>query len=454
MRSTTRYRALAAVAAGALLLAACGSDDDADATTEAATDDAVVEDDDHDGEEAHDDEGHDDGAHDDHDHDEDHHSHAARSDAEEVPGPEPRLVVADASDAVVHVIDLATGEVLASFDVDAPGAALYVGSGNRAVAAVQTPADTVAFIDAGTFAVDHGDHNHYYVAPPALLDDTLDTGTPIHVTSAFGAFAIFGDVEGAAFLIDEATLTDDGMVDGEVQETGAPHHGGATWITPELLAISGPEDGQEGGLADQVWVFHDGEQVGSYDCPGLHGERPGADWTGFACADRILLLEGHGDHAHAKVVEYPAELGDDFRVGYLASAWDSSVFAAVRGDVLLLVDADAGEATVVELPAEAATRSVVDDDGNLLVLTADGVLHLFDPGSGDLLASSEPVITIDDGEDAPRFSFAGGRDRVYVPVPGEGVIHELATNDGLRLARTIEVGGAPANLAFLGAWPR
>ena len=436
------WRAVAAAAAGVLLLAACGDADGGDDATTvddaAATEEETVEevDDDHD-------EDHDDG-----------YDEEMTADTEEVPDPQPRLVVADAEDAVVHVVDLATEEVLASFDTAAPGAALYLGSEHRVVAAVQTAANTVQFVDAGTWAVGHGDHDHYYVDQPRLLDARLDIGTPIHVTTDFGRFAIFGDDEGAGVLVDEQALLDSADADGEVVETGRPHHGGLVQLSEELTVISGPRAGQDEGLADEVWVLLDREQVGSYDCPGLHGELRGADWTAFACADRILLLEAHGDHAHSREVFYPEELGEDFRLGYLRTAEDSNVFVSSRDDKLAFIDADAAELTVVDLPTDTATRATVDDDGNVLVLTDDGVLHLFDLDTAELLVSSGESVTIDDSEDAARFGLVGGRDRAYVPSPSEGVVHEFATNDDLRLARTMELGGAPANLVFVGAWPR
>lgn len=371
--------------------------------------------------------------------------------------PEPRLVVADGVEPLVAVIDLATEDMLGSFEIDSASPLIKVGSEHRFVALVQPEADTIQFLDGGTFGIDHGDHAHYYVTAPALLGAHLDVGRPIHNTAAYGWFTLFADGPGAAWFVEEHDLEHDeielGVVPGGILETGAPHHGGAVMISPDLVAISGPAEGQEGGLVDEIWVFHDGEQVGTYDCPGLHGEVPGGGWAAFACSDRILVLESHGDHAHERVIEYPAELGDEFRLGYLGSAWGSDVVAGTRGERLLMADVMTGSVTVVDLPAAAAARSVVDADGNLMVLTADGILHQFDPATAELIASSADAVTIDAGEDAPRLAMAGGANRFYVPVPSEGVVLEFATNDGLRLARTLEVGGAPAALGFLGGFP-
>ncbi len=459
MRARRRLSTATTVAAAvALLLAACGDAEDPDdaviddeAVVEEPGSEAAEEPEDDVAEEPEESDGHADSTADDHAEAD---SEEPAEDVEEVPDPQLRLVVADAVDPVVHVVDLATEQVLDSFEVAAPGAALYRGSEHRVVAAVQTAGDTVAFLDAGSWAVDHGDHAHYYVREPRLLDASLDTGTPIHVTADFGQFVIFGDDVGSAFLIEEDLLVEEERLDGDVVETGAPHHGGAVLLSPELVVISGPSEGQEGGLADEVWVLHEGEQVGTFACPGLHGEVNGGDWAAFACSDRLLFLEAHGDHAHHRELFYPDELGEDFRLGYVRAVDDSDVFVSSRGDTLVFADADAGELTAVELPAPTATRSTVDDDGNVLVLTVDGILHLFDPATGELVASSDEPVTIDDGDDAPRFNLVGGRDRAYVPSPSEGVVHEFATNDGLRLARTIDLGGAPANLAYLGGWPQ
>jgi len=452
----TALRLLAAGAAGSLLLAACGAADDAEDT--GASDGTTAEDMATD-EEDHDDHDHGDEEHGDHDHgdeehgDHDHGEEAAGVEYEEVAGAEPRLVVADAADPAIHVVDLATEEILGTFDSEVPGALLHLGGEKRVVAAVQPRGDVVQFIDPGSWAWTHGDHAHYYVGEPRLLDAQLDIGFPVHVTTGFERFAIFGDTEGSGIFVDELSLLEAAEVEGELVQTGRPHHGGLVQLSEDLAVISGPAEDQDGGLPDEVWVLYQGEQVSSHDCPSLHGEKRADDWTGFACGDRVLLLEPHGDHVDATEIFYPEELGEDFRLGYLNTTAGSNTFVASSGDQLVFIDADAGELTPVQLPTETAARSIIDDDGNVLVLTDDGILHQFDLDSFGLVASSEEAVTIDAGNEAPRLSLAGGRDRAYVPVPLDGVVHEFATNDGLRLTRTMELGGAPAQLAYVGAWP-
>ncbi len=441
-----RWLLLASLLAVLVLAAAACADEEDTASEVDDTDSAEADDgDDHD---------HDDHDHDDHDHDHDDHDHgAAPEGAEEVAEPMPRLLVADATEAQASVIDLVAEESLATLDTAGPSPLLMPAEHGRHVALIHPDADAVEFVDGGTWAVDHGDHAHYYVSDPAMLDAGLDIGRPIHHSANAGQLAIFADATGTVTIVDEAPLDDGELrVAGEI-DTGAAHHGGVAILDEDLVVVSGPEDGQDGGLADEVWLMHDGEQVGTYACPGLHGELAGDGWAAFACADRILVVEGHGDHGHEMVIDYPEELGDG-RVGYLAGHPGSEVMIAASDDVLVVADAASGEATALELPAPAAARASVDDDGNGLVLTDDGALHLVDPEAGEVVASSEERIELDDGDDAPRLSLVGGRDRAYVPDPAEGLVHEFATNDDLRLARSIDVGGQPAGLAYLGALPR
>lgn len=397
-------------------------------------------------EEEHDD--HDEDDHDEDDHDHDHDEEGDHTGGEEVPDPEPRLVVGDAEDAVVHVVDLTTEETLATLDIDDADPILAAPVYGQVAAVTQPDADATHLVDSGTWGFDHGDHGHYYVAEPRVLD-TLDLGRPIHTSHAYGLITVFADDEGASHVVEEAELLDRGHAHTELIDSGTPHHGGNIATSEDLIVVSEPEPDQDGGLPDAVAVHLDGEQVGVHDCPGLHGEVAVAGGAAFACADRVLALEAHGDHADETVIDYPDEIE---RVGYLAGHPEHTNVAAARDDLLMIVDTAAGDVVdVVELPAEAASRAHVDDDGTLLVVTDDGTVHQFDLETGAHVASSEEAVTVEDDEDAPSPSIAGGRDRAYVSSPADGAILEFATNDDLRLARTIDVGGNPTGLAYFGA---
>lgn len=382
-----------------------------------------------------------DGDHDDHD------DHSEEGETE-VSEPEPRLLVADASVPELNVLDLSSGESLKTVEIDEADPIIAAPTYGQLAAVTQVDAGKTALVDSGTRAESHGDHAHYYVDEPQLLDE-LSFERPIHTSIGDRYVSIFDDGVGSATFVNRAASLEAGHAEYRTIETGSPHHGGAVALSEELFAVSWPEDDQDGGLPHEVAVFHGDERVGVYDCPALHGDVAVDGGGAFAGGDRILSLSSHGDHADEAVIEYPEEID---RVGYLVGHPDHTHVAATDGDLLLLADIATGDAVdVVELPADPATGAHVDDDGNLFVVTIDGSLHQFDFDTGDALASSDDVITVDEDDDSPAPSIAGGRGRVYVSAPADGVVHTFSTEDDLEQTGELDVDGAPTGLAYFGA---
>ena len=366
----------------------------------------------------------------------------------EVLDPEPRLAIADGDEPELGIYDLIEEETLEAFDLAAPDPILEpAGVLGQTLVASQPDADTAHVIDVATWALEHGDHAHYYLDDPRELA-ALDLDTPIHTTYGHQRIGIFADGEGVAVLVDEQASLEAGEAVTEEIATAAPHHGAVLPLGADRAIVSDVEDDHEEGLPETVALHDGGEQVETHACPGLHGGTVTAGGAALACEDAILALEAHGDHLDATEIAYPDAVD---RLGYLAGHPDHDHVAATDGgDQLVIADTADGEIVeVVELPAEAATGAHVDDDGSLLVVTDDGVVHQVDLDTGELIASSDETLALDDDGSEP--GIAGGRDRAYVSSPGDGRILELATNDDLRLARDFDVGGTPAGLAYFGA---
>ncbi len=366
----------------------------------------------------------------------------------EVLDPEPRLAIADGDEATLDIHDLIEEESLAALDLAEPDPILEAsGPLGQVLVASQPDADAAHVIDVATWALEHGDHAHYYIDEPRELA-ALDLDTPIHTTYGHQHVGVFADGEGTAVLIDEQASLEAGEAVTEEIATAAPHHGAVVPLGGDRAIVSEVDADHEEGLPETVALVEGDEQVETHDCPGLHGDTVTATGAALACEDGILALEAHDDHLHATEIAYPDEVD---RLGYLAGHPDHDHVAATDGgDQLVIADTADGEiVAVVELPAEAATGAHVDDDGSLLVVTDDGVVHQVDLDTGELIASSDETLALDD--DGPEPGIAGGRDRAYVSSPGDGRILELATNDDLRLARELDVGGTPAGLAYFGA---
>ncbi|WP_166347523.1 hypothetical protein [Phytoactinopolyspora limicola] len=430
-----------------LLVAACGGDDGdaADVVPDDAAPAAGEDDHDHD----------DDDDHDDHDHDDDH-DDAGGLGAVEVNAAAYRLLVADGEAGQVTVLDTDTGEVLDTIEIPAPQDAptmLATSDDGRYGFAVMYDRDAVQVIDSGVWTVDHGDHSHYYVAPPASL--ALHEGdSPAHVVAHDDYTAIFFDGDGQYRMLTAADLAQ--RAEGELLDADAPHHGVAVpWDEGSAIVSEyGDTEPDQSTLPPEVVVRDaEGEVVesGFPECPELHGEASAGHTVAFACADGILVLEEHGDHFDGHKLDYP---DGDGRSGTLRGAAGLEVLVGnYDEDTMLVIEPEEHTVTPLELPASFSTFAVTaHGDGSLLGVSADGSLHVVDLEAGS--ATSIDGVVAEYSADAtwtdPTPQLAVGPDAlVYVSDPGAGQVHEVDLDAG-SVVRSFDVEGMPFHVAVAG----
>jgi outer membrane protein assembly factor BamB len=244
-------------------------------------------------------------------------------------------------------------------------------------------------LDMGTWAEPHGDHSHYYTSPPELTDVMVAAEKPAHVVVHHGRTALFDDGTGDVLVFDSGDAAD---TDREMREytTPSPHHGVAIELSDGSLVVSeGDEDARTG---IRVLDNDDEEIAANDDCPGVHGEAMAADESVvIGCEDGVLV---YADGEITKI-DSPDDYG---RIGNQAG---SEVSPIVLGDYkndpdadlerptqVALIDTQAAELSLVELPASYTFRSLArGDDGEALLMGTDGQLHVIDPETAELVES-------------------------------------------------------------------
>lgn len=435
MRSSP-VRTVAAVAALGFVLAACGSAD-GDPTDRSADDttttDAPA------------------GA-DEHDHDD---ADTTADTGEEVSEPDVRLVVTthDGTEFGAAVLDADTGAELISVDTAARTVPTVIGDG-RHVLLTQSDAGVTQVLDAGSWAEGHGDHFHYYVADPALLDVAVEGDTPIHVVPHDDATAIFHDGEGTATVVADDELghaADHGHdPDSVVVDSGAPHHGVVVPLGEQhLVSIPGPTS--EDLPVGVRLVDDEGAELARHEaCPELHGETTIGRHVLFACADRILAVDADDATAAATAITYPAT--DGGRVGsFLPGTDDGLAVGNFTETSLLAVDPEAATVTEVDAGGTYAAQSR-GAHGEIVVLTTDGTLRVIDPRSGavdgevaDVVAPFE--IPEDWTEPRPTLTVAGHTAYVADSATSTVVPVEL---ESFQRGDPLPVPGVPSGIVAVG----
>lgn len=317
---------------------------------------------------------------------------------------------------------------------------------DRHVAAIMTRRSTIQILDAGSWAHGHGDHFHYYVADPKMLDEALDGGRPIHVVpnNKVGVTGLFFDAEGHGVLIDSEALEEANLA-GAIQATSNGEHHGIVVPQPDgQYIISQPGD-QE--LPDTLEVrTADGSVTSTFACDEMHGEVARGAMAAFGCLDSVLIIN-NGTETR---VPSPDDSGE--RVGGLVANKAGDVLLGDWGKTSLLFIKD-GAAQVVELGVGYSNRAVTPD-GRFVLLGTDGMLRVFnDKGEQTQTFQITDPWEMPGGHVALAPSVAAGEfeaaTMVWVAVPETNTIHavDLFSNT---VTETI-VEGNPGSIAVTNA---
>ncbi len=386
-----------------------------------------------------------------------------------------RLLVADAESGQLQLLDLGTGTVIADYAIGGP-AALYTTESGRFAGVVEGAANQVHFVDSGLWVEEHGDHTHNRTDEPQLLPFSLDgvalqTQNPVHFVAHHGVVTVHFDGDGATGIDAKNIIVDEAALLGEnppLREfVTAPQHGVSIVTADGHTILSVPNAVLTDTLPTGFAIYDTNQQMvqefndltdPAASCVGMHGEALVGEHYLFGCHQDdggVLVITQHDDASFtSKKLTYP----DARRTSVLVSHPDRDIAVGqygvypdynglVRIDPAL--DAIPAEA-VVELPANQCGFAFERAQGDqLVVLTEDGTLHLFNPTDWRLLGSLQVTEPFACFGDAPAPSLAVGAHVAYVSLPASGEILEvdLAT---IQVTRTFAVAGQPSSLALFG----
>ncbi len=450
--------ALTAILAAALLVVACGGDSNSDsadspASTEApATARAASADDDH----ADDDHADDDHA--DSDHADDDHDHMV------VSGEAGRIIVTDADSPHASVIELGSDFVVqGAFEVAAPDGRVYSALGDRyAFVVARGPEDAddrIHVFDGGVYSVPHGDHEDLVTGPLTRLLDIAEE-RPIHYTANEEWVVVFSDARGWVFLFGEDGLKSDGAAYQPVVLDSGPQHGAAIAVEGDKFIVSTKNPDYPENSDDSLPVgveVRDLDDNVVYDesnrsCPGLHGESHGAAGVLFGCIGGVLLLQQDGDQFSHVFFPNPEEMLENARVGSVYGHHEAATFfasASYRGEQGFAQDGlwhiDPATGAFTRVMDESSTVAFGPEGERVYVFSADGVLHVLDSDTGELVTKAA---LLGPGADRPPAMIFVGHDLVITD-PANGLVKRVSL-ETFSTVDVWEVGGAPASLAFVG----
>lgn len=412
---------------------------------------------------------------------------------EEPDGPFARLVVADAEEAKVRVLDLKDGAELASYDIASPASVYITESGRLAVLVQRNNANPslqrVNFLDSGVILEEHGDHLHEELEPPALLplsiqghtdgpkrpgDTTIFNGyVSLHLDGLFVAAA--GEtperhVNAQNFLIREDHLLDATTADLVLQTDR--QHGFALMTHRNRILMTVPNSPPSGSvLGVTARAASDGSVLQTFAdvddpierCIGAHGQARVGEHYLIGCNQQdggVMALNWNETSSEFDVrkIAYPHEMDSAPTDRVSTLAWHPASSYAVgnwspSNNRLIRI---APTASAIDAAADGYVLDALScgfgferQDGTLVVaLTRKGELHIVDVASWEL-QGTVAVLPDTSAELRCGGQLALGDGFAYVTDRDNGRVYEIDLNARV-VTRHFTVAGKPAALGVFG----
>ncbi|MCF2706578.1 hypothetical protein I6E29_04765 [Arcanobacterium haemolyticum] len=359
--------------------------------------------------------------------------------AEEVDQLSPRLVVT--YDGGIKVLDAQSGKEITTIPTS-QFTRLNTAIDGRHIMLSQ--GDEFRMLDSGLLAQWHEDHYHYFQADPRLTDTHVPAPKAGHVVNHSGATVLFSDGTAKAQVFGSRAFHDSQLSSQEaITYAGTdPHHGVAVLLANGNLLVTHGTTEERHTLRE---VTPGGEIVQEFtDCPGVHGEAAaplinGRDVVAFGCTNGPVVYRDGSFHKVNVDEEYQ-------RSGNMFSSPASPVVLAdyktmkpVKGGpierptLVGLLDTRTNELTKVDLESPYWFRSFArGENGESLVLTYDGKLHILDSSTGKHLHTLDVTAPWQEKEDwqqpGPNVKTSG--DYAWISEPAARKIHVVKISSG------------------------
>ncbi|MFD2034296.1 hypothetical protein ACFSKL_05810 [Belliella marina] len=267
----------------------------------------------------------------------------------------------------------------------------YVTSSGRYIVSMERAEGNVRFFDSGL--ENHSDHGHAY--SPKWLSATAVAPLPTHFSSTSGNIVIFNDGDGSVTLARETNMETPSFTPTIISGLGnGVHHGAATWLKGNKLAVTFKDEGTEGSLPQRVKLLDlSGDLISENEevsVTGIHGDASNGDFAVFGATEGVVVA-GADDQIKLIANPSPLESTSGNWMGTIKGNDNISKFygyASQQG--IFEIDPIANTIKPIFLSNNIKTYLLSADGGHLIVQTKDNVVKVFDTTSGIELAS-KPV---------------------------------------------------------------
>jgi hypothetical protein len=351
-----------------------------------------------------------------------------------------RLVVANAADRTLRVIDAETMETLGSFSMPGPIGTVAASASGRWVYAIHTDVNRVTIVDTGLRLEDHGDHKDLRESAPYVRGTVFPGQRPIDFWTNNGFATVHNDEDGTLAVFDEGRL-EIALDYTEIRGEGTGHNNAVVLGDTVLLSLASAGRVTAYGINNAVKTRFEG-------CMGTHGwTTRGTTLAASGCTDGVLVYRPTADGVTASKIAEPADTPENVRVSTLISHPDSPVLIGNFGQGLAIIHPDRPTLQAVPLPANPVKFAFDHTGKQVIVLTFDGYVQGLDPETGQTRWRVAAVTPVSITTGAPRPSLTVCEEMAFVTDPPRGELVGIELSSASATKR-LRLGGSPTNLGL------
>ncbi|AZI26850.1 hypothetical protein EA772_16455 [Pedobacter sp. G11] len=360
-----------------------------------------------------------------------------------------RLLTSDETSNKLTLVDPSTAAVTV-FDAKFPLANLYATSSGRYATVLYGAQNLVEVFDSGLAShVDHVD----VLNNPKWANITATGIKPTHFKTKANESLIFNDGDGTLSRAVESDFNTAGAKFATVNAGLLPHHGAMAQFTNGTYAVT--STAVSGASPNRVLVIDKtGKTVyaSTLEIGAIHGnasDGTNAVFGGFsssaATAGGVLVVKSTGEQ---RLIPNPDGFGA-FRLAsiyYAESAKKFIGYVATKGAYLIDIATD--KITPIYSGADAFQCKVDFAGKNLLILTLDGKLRVYDLTTGTLKKEGS-VISATSSTDTYKPVLEATGKFAYIAMPALGEVHQINLSTFAVIAKH-KVSAKPVRLAIFG----
>jgi hypothetical protein len=360
-----------------------------------------------------------------------------------------RVLLSDELSTQLSLLDPFAGTIT-SFSAKNPLANLYPTASGRYAAVLYGSQNLAEVFDSGLLS--HEDHVDVDRAPQ--WSTITATGTkPTHFKSKGTESLIFNDGDGTLSVGQEADFNVAGAKFSVVNAGLLPHHGAMAQFANGNYAITvAPTSGASPNRVQVISKTGSLVHASTLEIGSIHGNAGdgnvavfGGFTTGAATAGGVLVVNSSGEQ---RLIPNPDGFGA-FRLAsiYYAEAAKKFIgYVATKG--AYMIDITGNKITPIYSGGDAFQCKVDYAGKNLLVLTLDGKLRIYDLTTG-ALKKEGAVISAVTSTDTYKPVLEATAKYAYIAVPAAGEVQQISLEDFSKVTKH-KVSSRPVRLALLG----